>query len=93
MRDLADIQKEKVTAQELHQAKLMLLRDIPLASYRAPVRPLPLSVVAETQEHAGLTRHWDTWFGMPSQYVPYWDAPRSYTSAGRPTDDEPADGK
>jgi hypothetical protein len=50
-------------------------------------------VVAETQEHAGMTRHWDTWFGMPSQYVPYWDAPRSYTSAGRPTDDEPADGK
>jgi NADPH-dependent 2,4-dienoyl-CoA reductase/sulfur reductase-like enzyme len=69
------------------------LRDIPLASHRAPVRPLPLSVVAETQEHAGMTRHWDTWFGMPSQYVPYWDAPRSYTSAGRPTDDEPADGK
>jgi zinc protease len=31
LRDIADIQKEKVTAQELHQAKLMLLRDIPLA--------------------------------------------------------------
>jgi zinc protease len=31
LRDLADIQKENVTAQELHQAKLMLLRDIPLA--------------------------------------------------------------
>ena len=46
------------------------LRDIPLASHRAPVRPLPLSVVAETQEHAEMTRHWDTWFGMPSQYVP-----------------------
>jgi zinc protease len=29
--DLADIQTKKVTAQELHQAKLMLLRDIPLA--------------------------------------------------------------
>jgi zinc protease len=31
LRDLADMQTKKVTAQELHQAKLMLLRDIPLA--------------------------------------------------------------
>jgi zinc protease len=31
LRDLADIQNKKVTVQELHQAKLMLLRDIPLA--------------------------------------------------------------
>ncbi|MDR3377554.1 MAG: insulinase family protein, partial [Verrucomicrobiae bacterium] len=29
--DLKDMQTKKVTAQELHQAKLMLLRDIPLA--------------------------------------------------------------
>ena len=29
--DLADMQNKSVTAQELHQAKLMLLRDIPLA--------------------------------------------------------------
>ena len=31
LNDLKDIQAKKVTAQELHQAKLMLLRDIPLA--------------------------------------------------------------
>jgi zinc protease len=31
LRDLADIQAKKVSAQELQQAKLMLLRDIPLA--------------------------------------------------------------
>jgi len=31
LRDLAEMQAKKVTAQELHQAKLMLLRDIPLA--------------------------------------------------------------
>jgi zinc protease len=31
LRDLKDIQTKKVSAQELHQAKLMLLRDIPLA--------------------------------------------------------------
>jgi thioredoxin reductase len=69
------------------------LGDIPLASYRAPVRPIPLSVAAETQEPAEMTRHWDTWFGMPSQYVPYWEAPRFYTAADRPSDDQPTDGK
>jgi zinc protease len=31
LRDLADMQTKKVSAQELHQAKLMMLRDIPLA--------------------------------------------------------------
>ena len=31
LRDLADVQTKKVSAQELHQAKLMMLRDIPLA--------------------------------------------------------------
>jgi zinc protease len=31
LRDLKDMRAKKVTAQELHQAKLMLLRDIPLA--------------------------------------------------------------
>ena len=31
LRDLADMRSKNVTAQELHQAKLMLLRDIPLA--------------------------------------------------------------
>jgi zinc protease len=31
LRDLNDMRAKKVTAQELHQAKLMLLRDIPLA--------------------------------------------------------------
>jgi hypothetical protein len=65
------------------------LGDIPLASHRAPVRPVPLSVAAETNEPGEMTEHWDTWFGMPPQYVPYWDAPRFYTVAGRATDDEP----
>jgi thioredoxin reductase len=64
------------------------LRDIPLASHRAPVRPVPLAAVAETNEPAAMTEHWDTWFGMPSQYVPYWDVPPHYTVAARPADDE-----
>jgi len=69
------------------------LRDIPLASHRAPVRPVPLAAIAETNEPAAMTQQWDTWFGMPSQYVPYWDAPTHYTVAGRPSDDASPDGK
>jgi thioredoxin reductase len=63
------------------------LADIPLASHRAPVRPVPLSVAAAAHEPAEMTEHWDTWFGMPPQYVPYWDAPRFYTVAKRARDD------
>lgn len=69
------------------------LRHIPLASHRAPVRPIPLSVAADMQEAAGVSEHWDTWFGMPPQYVPYWDAPEFYTVAARVTDEEPPEGK
>jgi NADPH-dependent 2,4-dienoyl-CoA reductase/sulfur reductase-like enzyme len=70
------------------------LRDIALASHRAPVRPVPLSVAAETNECAAMTEHWEVWFGMPPQYVPYWEAPRFYTVAGRATgSDDRIDGK
>jgi thioredoxin reductase len=41
---------------------------IPLASYRAPVRPLPLSVLAD---HGALREGWDVWFGIPTQWIPY----------------------
>ena len=41
---------------------------IPLASYRAPVRPLPLSVLADD---ASMQAGWDVWFGIRSQWVPY----------------------
>ncbi len=58
------------------------LGDVPLGSYRAPVRPLPLSVAAGREDPA-LTAHWDTWFGMKSQYVPFWEAPKHATVATR----------
>ncbi len=57
------------------------LETIALATHRAPVRPLPLAVAAAAAEPAAMTEHWDTWFGMPSQYVPYWEAPAFYTAA------------
>jgi thioredoxin reductase len=61
------------------------------ASHRAPVRPIPLRLAAEAgRESAAMARHWDTWFGMPAQYVPFWEVPAQYTVAGRPRDDEVA---
>ena len=46
---------------------------IPLAGFRAPVRPLPLKVLADWDEAAAMTAGWDVWFGIPSQWVPYRD--------------------
>ena len=46
---------------------------IPLAGFRAPVRPLPLKVLADWSEAAIMGEGWDVWFGIPSQWVPYQD--------------------
>jgi len=58
------------------------LSEVPLATHRAPVRPLPLSVAAG-QEDPALAAHWDTWFGMKAQYVPFWRVQPHYTAATR----------
>ncbi|WP_439500138.1 FAD-dependent oxidoreductase [Bosea sp. (in: a-proteobacteria)] len=57
------------------------LSAIPLASYRAPVRPLPLSVAGQLPEAPEQAEHWDTWFGMHAQWRPFWDVPELYTVA------------
>jgi hypothetical protein len=44
---------------------------MPLASYRAPVRPLPLGVLADWAEGRAMADNWDVWFGIPGQWVPY----------------------
>jgi hypothetical protein len=44
---------------------------IPLASYRAPVRPLPLNVLADAAETPEMRAGWDVWFGIRTQWVPY----------------------
>ena len=49
------------------------LADIPLAGYRAPVRPLPLKVLADVEEAAEMSAGWDVWFGIPAQWIPYQD--------------------
>jgi thioredoxin reductase len=43
---------------------------LPLAGYRAPVRPLPLKVLADWDEPAAMGAHWDVWFGIPGQWIP-----------------------
>jgi thioredoxin reductase len=49
------------------------LAQVPLAGYRAPVRPLPLRVLGAAPEPAALAAHWHSWFGIPGQAVPYWE--------------------
>jgi thioredoxin reductase len=45
---------------------------IPLASYRPPVRPLPLSVLWPRDEPVSMREHWVSWFGIPTQFAPHW---------------------
>lgn len=46
---------------------------VPLAGYRAPVRPLPLKLIADWAESAVMARHWDVWMGIRGQWAPYAD--------------------
>lgn len=57
------------------------LSAIPLAGYRAPTRPLSLSMMAHVPEAPEQAAHWDTWFGMHAQWVPFWEVPERYTVA------------
>lgn len=57
------------------------LSAIPLAGYRAPTRPMPLSMTAHVPEAPEQAEHWDTWFGMHAQWVPFWEVPERYTVA------------
>ncbi len=45
---------------------------VPLATYRAPVRPQRLDGLAAMLESPALGAHWDSWFGMASQWIPFW---------------------
>ena len=49
------------------------LAEVPLAGYRAPVRPLPLAILADAEEAADMRAGWDVWFGIRTQWVPYED--------------------
>ncbi|MCF6127968.1 FAD-dependent oxidoreductase [Mesorhizobium sp. M7A.F.Ca.CA.001.07.2.1] len=57
------------------------LAAIPLAGYRAPVRPLPLEIASQIPESPDQARHWALWFGIPSQWKAQWEVPEFYTVA------------
>jgi thioredoxin reductase len=61
------------------------LGSIALAGYRAPVRPLPLGVLAASEETAEMVEGWNVWFGIRTQWVPYADigTEREIERAGR----------
>jgi thioredoxin reductase len=44
---------------------------VPVASFRAPVRPVPLGVLSDWKEAPEMARGWDVWFGIPTQWTPY----------------------
>jgi thioredoxin reductase len=56
---------------------------IPLATHRAPVRPLPLKIMADWNEPAHMDAAWDVWFGMPTAWVPVQDIGTSHEDEHR----------
>ena len=56
---------------------------IPLATHRAPVRPLPLKIMADMQESEAMSAAWDVWFGIPTQWVPVQDIGTEHEEAHR----------
>jgi thioredoxin reductase len=59
------------------------LADLPLATHRAPVRPLPLNVIADWDENETMRAGWDVWMGIPTQWVPYADIGTPYEEENR----------
>ncbi len=49
------------------------LGDVPLATFRAPVRPLALGLAGSLPESPDMAEHWDVWFGIPGQAAPPWE--------------------
>ena len=68
------------------------LADIPLATYRPPVRPLRLAQLAAVPEAAAMGEGWESWFGIPSQWIPFWRLSPS-CSAADCSADEPVTGE
>jgi hypothetical protein len=55
----------------------LALGEVPLATHRAPVRPIPLGLVGTLPESAAMAEHWDVWFGIPGQVKSYWEIENS----------------
>lgn len=59
------------------------IAEVPLATHRAPVRPLPLKVIADWEESEEMRAGWDVWMGIPTQWVPYADIGTPYEEENR----------
>jgi hypothetical protein len=59
------------------------LAALPLATHRAPVRPLPLKIIADWEESEEMRAGWDVWMGIPTQWVPYADIGTPYEEENR----------
>ncbi len=68
---------------------------IPLATYRPPLRPLPLNVLQDLDECPSMRDNWEVWFGIPTQWTPFWDigTPREPASGVTAGGADPLDGK
>jgi thioredoxin reductase len=55
---------------------------VPLASYRPPLRPLPLAALRPDDEPRAMRDDWDVWFGIPSQWTPFWEIGAADEGAG-----------
>jgi thioredoxin reductase len=47
---------------------------IPLPTFRPPIRPLPLNVLWPHDEPQAMREDWVSWFGIPTQFSPHWEA-------------------
>jgi thioredoxin reductase len=47
---------------------------IPLPSFRPPIRPLPMNVLWPQDEPDTVRENWVSWFGIPTQFSPHWEA-------------------
>jgi thioredoxin reductase len=58
----------------LAQAAGTSIDQIPLPSFRPPIRPLPLNVLWPADEPPAMREDWVSWFGIPTQFSPHWEA-------------------
>jgi hypothetical protein len=47
---------------------------MPLPTFRPPIRPLPLSILRDGDEAPAMREEWVSWFGIPTQFSPHWEA-------------------
>ncbi len=51
------------------------LEQVPLATYRIPLRPLPMAALADAEELSAMARDWPIWFGIDTQWTHWRDIP------------------